>query len=581
MRGFEQRTPSVPETFASCFLRRLRSIQFGLLAVATIVGLRAQSNVRFVDVTSESGITFSHTSTPEKKYIVESMSGGVLVLDYDDDGWPDLYFVNSLTVDTAARPRSAESHLYRNKGNWTFEEVGQKAGVAYPGWGMGGCAGDFNGDGRLDMYVTCLGENRLYQSNSDGTFSEVSQALGVADPRYSAGCGFADYDNDGDLDLFVSNYVDFKMDDLPEFGKGALCQYKGIPVQCGPRGLPGAGDALFRQEADGRFTDVSKIAGTDDPDGYYGMGVIWTDVDEDGFVDLFVANDSRPNFLYRNRGNGTFEEVGFLSGTAVGDDGSEQGSMGVAAGDYDRDGRIDLFVTNFSDEYNTIYRLEGNFFYTDLSVSSRTTESSFPYVGWGTGFIDADNDGWLDLFVVNGHVYPQVDGAGLAAGYMQKKLFYRNDGKGTFVQTGGDWSDAFAVDRVGRGSALADLDNDGDEDIVIADLDGPPMILRNDGGNAKNWLRLKLVGKGRNRTALGARIRLVSGDLTQVDEVRSGNSYLSQDDFRLHFGLGTATQADLIEVKWPGGGTTILKDVDANREILIRQEDLVRSGHQR
>ncbi len=542
------------------------------VSVLAATGDSGANRVKYVDVTTESGVTFFHQSAPEKKYLVESMSGGVLLLDFDNDGWQDLYFVNSLTVDTADKPASSRSQLYRGSHDGTFTDVTDKAGLAYPGWGMGGCVGDYDGDGWLDVYVTALGPNRLYRNNRDGTFTEVGGAMKVADDRYSAGCAFGDYDNDGDLDLFVSNYVDFKLDDLPEFGKGSLCQYKGIPVQCGPRGLPGAGDALFRNDGD-VFTDVSKAAGVSDPEGYYGMGVVWTDVDEDGWLDLFVANDSRPNFLYRNKGDGTFEEVGFLAGVAVGEDGGEQGSMGVAVGDYNRDGKLDLFVTNFSEEYNTLYRRDQGFVYTDVSFASRTAESSFPYVGWGTEFVDYDNDGWLDLFAANGHVYPQVDGASLGTTYQQPKLFYRNKRDGTFVEETEEVGKPLMGRSVSRGAAFGDIDNDGDIDIVVNNLDGSPLVLRNDGGNAANWIRVKLEGAGKNRFALGARVKVVSGDLTQVSEVRSGGSYLSQNDLRLHFGLGDRSKVDRIEIHWPDGKVSQVEGVTpVNREIVVAED---------
>lgn len=527
--------------------------------------------VQFVDITRSAGVTFYHRSAPEKKYIVESMSGGVVLFDYDHDGWLDIYFVNSLTVDTADQPESSRSQLYRNNGNGTFTDVTDRAGVGYPGWGMGACVGDYDNDGWLDLYVTCLGPNKLYRNNGDGTFTEIAHHAGVADERWSTGCGFGDYDNDGNLDLFVANYVDFKLNDLPEFGKGNLCQYRGIPVQCGPRGLPGAGDMLYRNQGNGSFTDVSKQAGVDDPEGYYGLGVIWTDVDEDGFIDLFVANDARPNFLYRNNGDGAFTEAGFLSGAAVGEDGSEQGSMGIAVGDYDRNGLIDLFVSNFSDEYNALYRQDRPWTYMDMSFASRTAESSFPYVGWGTEFFDYDNDGWLDLLVVNGHVYPQVDHAPIGTTYAQPKLLYRNNRDGTFSEVAAEVGPALLERRVSRGAAFGDLDNDGDIDMVINDLDGVPMILRNDGGNRNNWVRLKAESPGPNRFAVGARVKVVAGDLIQKSEIRSGSSYLSQNDLRLHFGLGNRQKVDLIEIDWPGGGVTRLEQVTVNREMVVKK----------
>jgi len=526
--------------------------------------------VRFVDVTQTSGIRFFHQSSPDKKYILESISGGVALLDYDNDGWLDIYFLNSLTVDTADEPRSAKSLLYRNNRDGTFTDVTDATGVGYPGWGVGTCVGDYDANGWLDLYVTSFGPNRLYQNNGDGTFKERAQALGVADPRWSTGCAFGDYDNDGDLDLFVANYVDFEMNDLPEFGKGPLCEYKGIAAQCGPRGLPGAGDVLYQNQGEGTFVDVSQSARVHDPDGHHGLGAIWTDVDQDGLVDLFVANDSQPNFLYRNKGDGTFEELGFLSGTAVSQDGSDQASMGIAVGDYDRDGDLDLYVTNFSEEYNTLYRHDQDFFYTDFSLASGTAESSFPHVGWGTEFFDYDNDGWLDLLAVNGHIYPQVDDAPVGTRYAQPKLFYRNNRDGTFTEVAGEVSQAFPEARVSRGLAVGDLDNDGDLDLVINDLDGAPMVLRNDGGNQGNWLRVRAEGSPKNPFAIGARVRIVSGDLDQISEIRSGASYLSQNDLRLHFGLGLREKVDWVEVRWPEGGVTRVEDVTANQEVVVR-----------
>ncbi len=525
----------------------------------------------FVDIRESAGIRFSHNSSPDKKYIVESMAGGVALFDYNNNGLLDIYFVNSLTVDTADQPESSRSHLYRNNGDGTFTDVTDEAGVGFPGWGMGVCVGDYNNDGWLDIYVTCLGPNRLFRNNGDGTFTEVGKDLGVDDDRWSAGCGFADYNGNGRLDLYVANYVDFKLDDLPEFGKGSFCQYRGIPVQCGPRGLPGAGNALFRNDG-ARFVDVSKEAGVHDPDGNYGLGVIWTDLNRNGFPDLFVANDARPNLLFENNGDGTFTELGFISGTAVGEDGSEQGCMGVAVGDYDRDGDLDIFISNFSDEYNVLYRQERPFVFTDVSFASRTAESSFPFVGWGTEFVDFNNNGWLDLFVANGHVYPQVDNVNLGTSYAQRKLLYRNNGDGTFVEAAANHGDALMQPRVSRGAAFGDLDNDGDIDVVVNDLDGFPMILRNDGGNRKNWLRVRLKRDGPNRFGLGAWVKVQTGEFVQSSEVRSGSSYLSQNDLRLHFGLGDATMVDRVEVHWPDGEVTVRENVEVNRELIVQPD---------
>src|SRR5215813_11747501 len=458
--------------------------------------------VRFVDITSQSGITFKHISSPDKKYIVESMSGGVALFDYDNDGLPDIYFVNSLTVDLLKSSTKPQCELYHNNGNGTFTNVTAKAGVGDVGWGMGVSVGDFNNDGWDDLYVTCLGPNHLFKNNGDGTFTDVTKTAGVGDPRWSTGSAFVDYDNDGYLDLFVSNYVDFNVNNLPEFGKGKPCQYRGIAVQCGPRGLPGAGDTLYHNNGDGTFTDVTKKAGVSDPDGYYGMGVICSDFDGDGWVDIFVANDATPNFLYHNNGDGTFKDIGFLSGAAVNENGSEQACMGVTVGDYDHDGKFDIFATNFSQEYNVLYRGQAGNMFADVSYAAGFTNQ--PYVSWGTKFFDYDNDGWVDLFVANGHVYPQVDAANLDAGYRQRKMLHKNNRNGTFSEVAAQCGEALMEKRVSRGAAFGDIDNDGDMDVVINNLDGAPQLLRNDGGNANNSILIKTIGTRSNRDGIGA-----------------------------------------------------------------------------
>lgn len=523
------------------------------------------SGIQFVDITKSAAISFEHVSSPDKRYIVESMSGGVAVLDYDNDGLLDIYFVNSLTVDVLKSNGKTTSALYRNMGNGTFADVTSKAGVGDVGWGMGVAVGDYNNDGFDDLYVTCVGPNRLFKNNGNGTFSDVTKTAGVSDPRWSTGASFVDYDNDGKLDLMVANYVAFDFQNLPEFGKGRLCQYKGIPVQCGPRGLRGDGDTLYHNEGDGTFTDVSKKAGVADPNGYYGMGVICTDFDEDGLVDIFVANDSTPNFLYKNNGDGTFKEIGFPAGVAVNENGSEQGSMGVTLGDYDHDGKLDLFITNFDDDYNTLYHNDGQGSFTDVSYAAKIAAVSLPYVGWGTKFFDYDNDGWPDLFVANGHVYPQIPT------YLQRNFVHKNNRDRTFNEVGLQLGSAFAAKRAARGVAFGDLDNDGDVDLVINNLDGAPTVLRNDGGSVNKSILVKLVGVKSNRGGVGARVKVVSGDLVQVDEVHSGDSYISQSDMRLHFGLENRTKIDLVEVRWPSGVVDKITTARPNGIVTIKE----------
>jgi hypothetical protein len=537
-----------------------------LLCLSQFPFASAQSpKIQFTDITAAAGIKFKHVASPDKRYIVESMSGGVALFDYDNDGDLDIYFVNSLTVDLVKTKGKTKSELYRNDGDGKFTEVSAKAGVTDIGWGMGVAVGDYNNDGFEDLYVTCLGPDHLLKNNGNGTFSDVTEKAGVSDPRWTTGASFVDYDRDGDLDLFVSNYVDFDINNLPEFGKGQTCQYKSIPVQCGPRGLKGAGDSLFRNNGNGTFTNVTREAGVTDPMGFYGLGVITSDFDDDGLIDIFVANDSTPNFHYRNKGDGTFEEIGFSTGTAVNENGSEQGCMGVTAGDYDHDGKIDLFVTNFADEYNTLYRNDGANSFTDLAYAAKVAAVSLPHVGWGTKFFDYDNDGWVDLFVANGHVYPQLPN------YRQPRLLQRNNRDGTFNEVSAQFGTVLTDGRASRGVAFGDIDNDGDVDLVICDLDGPPQVLRNDGGNTNNSILIKTVGVKSNRSGIGAQVKVVAGDLSQIDEVRSGDSYISQSDLRLHFGLEQRTKVDLIQVRWPNGTVDKVTNVGVNRIVTIKE----------
>ncbi|HUP22085.1 MAG TPA: CRTAC1 family protein [Thermoanaerobaculia bacterium] len=536
----------------------------------------------FRDVTAEWGIDFVRHSAPEKKFIVESMSGGVALLDFDNDDRLDIYFVSSLTVATRNQPETARSALYRNLGGGRFEEVAVAAGVAHPGWGMGVCVADVDGDGWQDLYVTAIGSNRLYLNRRDGTFEDVAEAAGVAAGGWSAGCGFADYDRDGDLDLFVSRYVAIDLDHLPEFGSTRTCQYRGIAVQCGPRGLPGLSDLLFRNEGNDpatgvpRFVEVSKQVGVLDPEGHFGLGIAWVDFDGDGWLDLFVANDSGPNFLFVNQRDGTFSEEAFPMGVAVSEDGGEQGGMGVAIGDYDRRGRPHVLVTNFAEEYNALYHNQGAYF-SDVSFRSKTAPASLPYVGWGTAFFDYDNDGWLDLIVANGHVYPQLDHANLGASapYRQRRLLYRNLRDGTFEEIGTTQGEALNELRVSRGLAVGDLDGDGRLDVVINDLDGAPQVLRNEIPESGHWLLVDLEGRSPNTSGIGAMVTVRVGDETQRSWVRSGTSYLSQDDLRQHFGVGAAKTVDSVEVLWPDGSVSKLENVAVDQRVVVAQAKAV------
>ena len=512
---------------------------------------------QLIDITEQAGIHFRHDSDPSKKYIVESMSGGVLLIDYNRDGWPDIYFTNAPTVAQAVKdPKNLEGvrgALYRNNHDGTFTDVTAGSGLDKPCFAMGGAVGDYNNDGWPDIYLTCLGGNILYRNNGNGTFTDVTAKAGVADGRWSTGAAFGDYDGDGYLDLMVANYVDFHLDDLPGFGSAPYCKYRGIDVQCGPRGLRGAGDSLFHNNGDGTFTNVAKQAGVDDPDGYYGMSVIFADFNNTGRPDIYVANDSTPKFLYKNLGNGKFKDIGLQSGTAVSEDGSEQASMGIAVGDYDHSGRPSLYVTNFSDENDLLYHNDGDWNFSEDSYPSGLALASLPYVKWGTAFVDLDNDGWLDLLTVDGHVYPQVDSLPSGARYREPKVLSMNMGNGNFCDASKQAGPALMEPRVSRGLAVGDLFNNGQMDAVVGDLDGSPMVLKNMGIPGRHWVSFELAGTKSNRLAIGARLKLVAGGMTQTDEIHSGGSYLSQNDLRVHFGLGKATKIDSLTIYWPSG----------------------------
>ena len=527
---------------------------------------------QLVDITASTGITFEHLSSPEAKYIVESMSGGVALIDYDGDGWPDIYFTNAQSVEMALKGRKSKSALYHNNHDGTFTDVTDKAGVGYPCWAMGASVGDYNNDGWPDLLVTCLGGVVLYRNNGNGTFTDVTKAAGLnGDTGWATGAAFGDYDRDGWADLFVAHYVDLDLKDLPAFGSAKTCKYLGLDVQCGPHGLKGAPDSLFHNNGDGTFTDVSEKSGVADADCRYGLTAVWSDFNNDGKLDLFVTNDGEANYLYQGDGAGKFTDAALTSGVAVNEDGGEQANMGVAVGDYLHNGRMSLALSHFDIEYTALYRNDGGMNFTDTSVASGIARGTQGYVGWGDAFVDFSNSGWQDFFLVNGHVYPQVDNAHVASRYLEPKLLFLNQHDGTFKNVSRQVGPAIQVPQVSCGMAVGDLFNDGRLEAVIENLAGRPMILRPEGSPQNHWISFQLEGVRSNRLALNARVKATAGDLVQLGEVLSSGSYLSQNDLRIHFGLASHTQVDKIEIQWPGGKTETLTHLPADRFYVVKE----------
>ena len=549
-------------------------------ASAKAVAPQSSAPTQLVDITPSTGIHFSHMSTPEARYIVESMSGGVALIDYDQDGYPDIYFTNAASVEMGLAGKKAKGALYHNNHDGTFTDVTDKAGIGYPCWAMGAAIGDYNNDGHPDLLVTCFGGVILYRNNGDGTFTDVTKQTGLSgDNGWATGASFGDYDGDGWPDLFVSHYVDFHLNDLPTFGSKKTCQYHDVAVQCGPRGLKGTSDNLYHNRGDGTFEDVSRQAGVDDPHGFFGLTAIWTHLNGDGPPNLFVANDGEPNFLYVNDGHGHFSDVAYPSGVAVNQDGTEQANMGVALGDYMHTGRFSIAISHFSEEYATLYRNDGGMNFTDVSYPSGIARSTTPYVGWGDAFIDLNNSGWLDFILVNGHVYPQVGASGIGTVYREPKLVYANQHDGTFRDVSKVSGPPVQIPQVSRGLAVGDLFNDGHLEIVIENLEGSPMILRADANARNHWISFELRGGKGDLLALNARVKVTAADLVQEDEVRSGGSYLSQNDLRLHFGLGSHPRADKVEVTWPSGAKEMLTNLDADHFYVVQEGKGVVSTH--
>jgi enediyne biosynthesis protein E4 len=525
---------------------------------------------QLADITASTGIHFEHLSTPQQKYIVESMSGGVALIDYDRDGYPDIYFTNAASVEMGLRGEKARSALYHNNGDGTFTDVTDKAGVGYPCWAMGAVVGDYNNDGWPDLLVTCFGGVVLYRNNGDGTFTDVTKSVGLGDDHlWATGAAFGDYDNDGWDDLFISHYVDFDLHNMAAFGSSDICRYMGIDVQCGPRGLKGTRDNLYHNR-NGTFTDVSRKAGILDEQGY-GLTAIWSDLNNDGKLDLFVTNDGQPNYLYQGNGKGNFQEVGFASGVGLSETGARQANMGIAIGDYLHTGRMSLVISHFDNEYAAFYRNDGDMNFTDVAAASGVGRGTRGYVGWGDAFVDFANSGWPDLFIVNGHVYPQVDQINSSLHYLEPKLLFLNERDGTFKDISKLVGPAIQTPQVSRGMAIGDLFNDGQLEAVVENLQGGPMILRPEGGPQNHWISFQLEGVHGNRLALNARVRVTAGGLVQLGEVMSGGSYLSQNDLRLHFGLGAHERVDKAEVIWPGGKAETLTNLAADRFYTVRQ----------
>ena len=532
----------------------------------------------FTDVAEPVGVTLRNLSggTP-KNYILQSLGNGAAFVDYDSDGDMDLLITNGSTMEGYPQGGHPMAALYENTGE-RFRNVTADADISATGWGVGVCAADYDNDGHQDFYLTAYGANVLYRNTGNGGFEDLTSEAGVGDGQWSTNCAFADYDRDGYVDLYVSNYVGFDPTTVPQRGEAERCRYMGVPVFCGPLDLPGESDTLYRNNGDGTFSDATVVAGIKDS-GYFGLGVVFSDFDNDAWPDIYVANDSVPNLMFQNNQDGTFSDVSLISGTALSEGGAVQSGMGIGIGDYDRNGYFDIFVTNFARDTNTLYRNEGNLSFLDVTALSGMGEVSRRCLGWGTGFADLDNDGLADIFVANGHVYPEVDGLDIGQTYPQRKEVYRNMGDGMFEELAGQLGKDLVEGKPARGTAFGDYDNDGDIDVIAINMDAAPSLYRNDGPNPNNWITFRLEGTESNRDAIGARVEIDVGSTTQVDEVRSGGSYLSHNDMRIHFGLGEATIVNAVRIRWPSGNTEVLSDVDRNQFVNIREgEGIVAAG---
>lgn len=527
----------------------------------------------FLDIAPKSGLRPPNVfgGVEKKRYLLETTGSGVAFLDYNRDGLVDLFLVNGTRWEDSNNP---VSHLYRNNGKGMFADVTREAGINYSGWGQGACVADFDNDGYEDLFVTYYGKNKLYRNNRDGTFTDIAEQAGVAgqDGRWNTGCAFVDYDRDGRVDLFVANYVDLgpNLSGVPLPGSGQFCNYKGIPLACGPRGLRAAVNYLYRNNGDGTFTDTSERAGIRKTEGHYSLGVLTVDYDNDGWPDIYVACDSAPSILYHNNHDGSFTDNGVASGTAYNDDGEAQAGMGVAAADYDHDGYLDVVKTNFSDDSPNLYRNNGNGSFSDTVFQAGLGRLRH-LLGWGVLFLDFDNDGWSDILIVNGHLTPEIDAANIDTTYRQQKVLYRNLQNGRFQEISSVSGPGFAARRSSRGAAAADIRNDGRISVAVNEMNELPTLLSQESPNTNHWIGIRTVGTKSNRDGIGARVEVQAGRLQQMDEVRSGGSYLSQSDMRLHFGLGVNKKVDSIVVRWPSGNIDRLENVPVDQHIIVEE----------